>query len=510
MKTIIKTIICVTLIFNAFTSFAQVNVTTENMTYSNGNSISNCGTIDLGTNQNTTISFWINLSKDSNQVVGDGDLYVYTKYNVNDASENQVYWKHILSSYWTNNNTQYSEYTDPAITLQSQMFNTTGGVLFVRYVSSSNTKYYSCNFNIIKDETPTFTISPSSTNVTCDLASPKTFTVTNVYNSPGNLSYQWQIGNGWLYNGNAVSNFTTSTNTVTLVPTSFPPSNVQVTPVLDNHTYSQLTSIINLSDFNPSYSISGNNSICEPSSSGVYSIANLPSGLTITWSSSNTAIGTVSGTGNSITVNKVSNGTFNINARVTNSCGQFVDLSKSIRIGGLPNFTINAVDTGGSYDLFVQNVPITENQGITSVTWTKISGNGIAGGNGLIGYADGSPTSTWTVTVRITATNECGSTSITRTYRGGGYGGDPCRKISITKGKKKKNQFIARAPACRIGNSTIKAPQKIINIKVYNISGNFIKEFKTNSFDLSNNKKGIYIVNITTTNDVISTKVLVE
>ncbi|PCH49894.1 MAG: hypothetical protein COC22_06160 [Flavobacteriaceae bacterium] len=128
------------------------------MTYSNGNSISNCGTIDLGTNQNTTISFWINLSKDSNQVVGDGDLYVYTKYNVNDTSENQVYWKHILSSYWTNNNTQYSEYTAPEITLQSQVFNTTGGVLFVRYVSSSGSEYNSCNFIVIKDETPTFTI----------------------------------------------------------------------------------------------------------------------------------------------------------------------------------------------------------------------------------------------------------------------------------------------------------------------------------------------------------------
>ena len=415
MKTIITITTCITLIFGAFTSFAQVTVSTENMTYSNGDSISNCGTIDLGTNQDTSISFWINLSKNSNQVVGDGDLYVYTKYNVNDASENQVYWKTIPSSYWTNSDTQYSEYTTPVITLQSQMFNTSGGVLFVRYVSSSNVKYNSCNYSIIKDETPTFTISPSSTNVTCDSASPKTFTVTNVYNSPGTLTYNWQVGNGWEYEGNTVSNFTTSTNSVALVPTSFPPSNVKVTPVLDGKSYSQLTSTVSLKDYNPSYSISGNSSICLSSTPEVYSIANLPSDVTVTWSSSNTAIATVnSTTGSSTTVNLLSNGTFNLNARVTNSCGQYLDIPpKRISVGNPEITRLMHISTFGC-TMGEINVAVSGNAQLFE--W-QVSGGEIVipnSGTTYIGggtiFVDPSDTN-FGFTVKVRAINSCGHSS---------------------------------------------------------------------------------------------------
>ncbi|WP_456421108.1 Ig-like domain-containing protein [Lutibacter sp.] len=374
MKIINKTIILIALIFSSVISFAQVTVTIEGMTYSNGNSINECGTIDLELNQETTISFWINLSKDSNQVVGDGDLYVYTKYNVNDASKNQEYWEPIPSSYWTNNNTQYSEYTVPAITLQSQVFNTTGGVLFVRYVSSSGSEYNSCNFSIIKDETPTFTISPSSVNISCG-STGETFIVTNENNSPGNLSYEWSVGSGWEYNGNAASNFTTTTNTVILVPTLFPPSNVQVTPKLDgNPVLPQLTATISLASYNPSYTITGEDSLCD---TATYAINGLPSGTTIIdWESSDTAIATVSAINNyQAVVTKVSDGSVTITATVQNSCGQTAPFTKNINIGA-PSFanvyiTGDSVICGSQTKTYSVNIP--SHPCIGTINWSVSS-----------------------------------------------------------------------------------------------------------------------------------------
>lgn len=491
------------LLFTLLT-YSQFTAKLENVKYLT-QTIPNCDAINL----NSSIYHDISLDVKVERPYYSGDPNQYATGNLilaywTGSAEIIITTYSISPSNWTiSGGTTYVS-KPKSFTLDSNnLDNQNSGQLYARYEASNGMKIESCVNNITK---PKFILYPSSVTISCS-STGIPFTVSNENSSPGSLSYQWQVGGGWLYNGNAVSNFTTSTNTITLVPNSFPPSNVYVTPVLNGFAQPQKVATVSLAPFTTtSATINGNTSICEPSTSSVYSIANLPSGLTVTWSSSNTAVATVSSTtGSNTTVNKVSNGTFNLIARVTNSCGQFVDIPKSIRIGGLPNFTINAVNVYGSYDLYIQ----AEDQGITSVTWTKISGNGQVGGNGLIGYAHGSPTSNWTVTARITATNDCGSTSITETYDGGGYG-DACRKVTIIKDKNKKNYFIAKAPACRIGNSIIEENQEILNIKVYNIFGNFINEFKTENFDLSNAKKGIYIVNITTTNNVISSKVLVD
>ncbi|WP_445954850.1 T9SS type A sorting domain-containing protein [Yeosuana sp.] len=485
---------------------AQITAQINNVKV-NGTQISNCGTIAFGANNSVSLSLTLKIIKPSTTNVGDFATFkLYTKY---DSNSDPIFIDGIIvpNNAFTQGTSWEAEFSQT--TLQASSIASSGSVFYGEYEISGNLKYKTCNYALTK---PVFTLSSNTNSIPCGSLSPITFTVNNINSSPGTLSYNWVIGTGWNYNGiTAPTNLTTSSNTLTLVPTMYPPSNISVIPILSSVAQPQKVVTLSLAPFTTtSATINGNTSICEPSTTSVYSIANLPSGLTVTWSSSNTAIATVnSTTGTSTTVNKVSNGTFNLIARVTNSCGQFVDIPQSIRIGGLPNFTINAIPNYGAHDLYLQNEPITEDQGITSVTWTKISGNGQAGGSGLIGYTDGSPTSTWTVTVRITATNECGSTSITKTYTGGGYG-DPCRKVSIIKDKNKKNNFIAKAPACRIGDSTIEKTQEIINIKVYNISGNFIKEFKTDSFDLSNVKKGIYIVNITTTDDVFSSKILVD
>jgi hypothetical protein len=102
-----------------------------------------------------------------------------------------------------------------------------------------------------------------------------------VYNSPGTLSYNWQVGSGWNNSsGNPVSSFVTTTNSVTLTPFSYPPSNVIVTPILDGVNQPQSTSTVSLSGFNPTfYEVVGQSSLC---SSAIYTVSNLSSDIIVT------------------------------------------------------------------------------------------------------------------------------------------------------------------------------------------------------------------------------------
>lgn len=363
----------VTTVFLFFTLliYSQITVNLENIKYL-GQTISNCGTINFNSNNYHDILF--DLKVERPYYANDPDLYAYGNLLV-------AYWTgsgeviklniSIDSSSWTyvtSSNTAFIN-LPRGITLNSIDFdNSNGGSLYARYEESNGFMQESCDIDITK---PKFRLSPSSTTVSCG-STGKTFTVINENNSPGNLSYQWSIGSGWEYNGNAVSNFTTSTNTVTLVPTSFPPSNVQVTPKLDGvSVLPQLTTTISLSSYNPSYTITGDDSLCD---SATYAINGLPSGTTITsWSSSNTAIATVSATNNyQAVVTKVSDGSVTISATAQNSCGQTAPFTKNINIGA-PSFAsvyITGNSTICSNQTKTYSVNIPSHPCIGTINWT--------------------------------------------------------------------------------------------------------------------------------------------
>ena len=187
-----KTKIFILLFLNLSLAFSQVLiVSTENMQYSNGTGIDACSTIDFGADQEITISFWAKLEKPLNMATGDGNIEIMIS-NIDDYnSGTSIYSEFLASSSWSDDFTyNISTYTNYlTVTLQASSFNTTGGIFFLKYTSSSNIKYYSCKFSIIKNETPTFTISPITTSVSCNSTSSKTFMVDNVNNSPGSLEY---------------------------------------------------------------------------------------------------------------------------------------------------------------------------------------------------------------------------------------------------------------------------------------------------------------------------------
>lgn len=174
---------------------------------------------------------------------------------------------------------------------------------------------------------PTFTLSPSSLTFVCGTPQTKTFTVSTTSSNSCSTSYNWNLGtnNGWLYNGSpAPASFSTTTSSITLTSASgnVLPSSVNVTPVLNSISYSQMSCTTSFSSFTSTASVNGNTVIC-PGGNSVYTISGLGTGNTVTWSSSNTAVATVSGgTQSQVTVNGVSQGLVNLIATITNPCGQ--------------------------------------------------------------------------------------------------------------------------------------------------------------------------------------------
>lgn len=183
--------------------------------------------------------------------------------------------------------------------------------------------------------TPAFTISPSSLAVDCGTTTSRTFTVNNIHNSPGTLSYDWNLGsanNGWIYNGSpAPQTFTTSTNSISLTSSTSTTSlsNVSVGVVYNGSTYTTLTS--NITTIAPTFSISGASQFCTTES---YSIPNLPSGVTVAWSVSGAAAIVGSNTGPSVNISSSGgySGDALITATLATSCGSVI-VEKLVYVG---------------------------------------------------------------------------------------------------------------------------------------------------------------------------------
>lgn len=138
---------------------------------------------------------------------------------------------------------------------------------------------------------PVFTITPSSVNIPCGTSTQQTFTVNNVNNSPGTLSYDWNLGtanNGWIYLGSpAPQTFTTTSSSISLTSSSTASniSNVSVTVKLNGSNYSTLNSTTTVTNSLPSFSLSNITLGLDCNTMTVR--ANLSMSNTITWTTTN-------------------------------------------------------------------------------------------------------------------------------------------------------------------------------------------------------------------------------
>ena len=534
MKTIFRIITLTILTLWSSNGIAQVTVTMSDMTNiltSPITSINHCSTIDFNLETTVRLQFDVSLTKLSTTIVNAGTIQIYYQKSSTDSKMEVGAPYSVPAS--PNFNTSFSASFD--IELYANNFNISGGTLFAIYQPfGGNENRTTCNYPIIKDETPTFTLSTTPTSINCNSTSPVIFTVNNIHGSSGTKSYNWVIGSGWNYNGStAPTNLTTynTTNTLTLVPTAFPPNNVQVTPVLDDQAYSQLTTTVNLSDYDPNYSISGVNTICN---TATYSINSLPSGTTITsWSSSDTNIVTISAINNyQATVTKTGNGSATISAIVQNSCGQSKPFTKNIIVGS-PSFASGSM-TGKSNpfsgDFEPYTVPYAS--GASNYDWYfdvgGVLGTSIDGweivldqNTNFVNITVGNP---GLAVLVCKVSNSCGTTTkykyitaLSTSGGGGGGGTDPCLtslKFSsnpMKSGVSTNKVIIIEDPCLDPTMKNVDVTTTNHTITIFNRYSSMIysKNQTEKEFNISNLQKGFYIVKYKNTKGKNITKNLI-
>lgn len=528
MKTIIKTIKIFLLVITTI-GYSQVNVSVQGLQYTNNGqatvNVTNCGIIDLASSTSSTINLGITLTKPYNQVVGLGELSVYTQKSPSDTRIERVF-EQIQESFWTQPSSGNSVFTTTAnFSINTADFNVSGGTLFVVFKSSGNIEYLSCGFTIKKTPLPAFALSPATLALSCDDTNVKNFTVTPSNIPAGaTVTYQWSFS-GW--SGTATS----SMSSVNLTPISGTtlPSSVTVTPFINGVAKPSMSCIVSRGSFNPNYTITGNNQGC-PGSTTAYSIS--VGTNTVSWSVSNPALATLNTTtGNNVLLTGISNGSVNLNALVTNSCGQSKLVTKTIAIG-TPVVTNNTI-TGGSSSEPINSttqLSVAYVTGATGYNWTVnsqssscVDANGIpVGGVTLPKFSNGSNTITtvspiafvnWgscpgDVVVNCSAVNACGNKGIgykvvsVYGYGGGGGGEDPCQgKMTVSPNPVKDDVFvvnIALPPVDPCGPVLLDRTGINNKVTIYDLQGNkvFSKEYDSNKISISNLnlRKGHYVI----------------
>tara|TARA_B110000967_G_scaffold117177_1_gene119902 strand:+ start:1409 stop:4477 length:3069 start_codon:yes stop_codon:yes gene_type:complete len=259
----------------------------------------------------------------------------------------------------------------------------------------------------------------------------------------------------------------------------------------------------------------GSTTICSTTNK-TYSFDQCKLGGTPIWQvSSNLKI--LSSTNNGVTVravNSFTNGSAYVRALLD---GQTI--YKNIWIGK-PKITTR-LEPDSNYvavHLIGANNTNVRNQGITNTTWRKISSNGRCyvsfRGNGFKGLGHGNCTS-WSVSVKITATNSCGTTTIYRTItpRAPGPCDDDYRFAqNPMRSGNSVNRIIINSCDYNYRKSSINKSENY-TIDIYNFYAEkvYSKTQKKLEFDISSLKKGFYIVRFEAkSGNIISKKLIID
>ena len=278
-------------------SFSQITLTLDQIYLNNQTSIQNCNTVDFGTTADNYLVFYYTLEKNVNQAVTDGTIQISLKYN--STSSGSIKNSALVASSLWNLSDQYSSTISTNI-LASEI-QVSGSSILLEFIEGGYT-YKSCEYPLVKTPLPTFTLSPSSLSLACPDTGSRTFTVTPANIPSGaNVTYSWSHGGWSLVSSTATSRTLQPISGINL------PSSVSVTPYIDGVAQSTKTCGVSRTPFSTTATISGSSVLC---SSGIYTMSNLPSGVSIqsvSSSNSNIATATLESNGD-ITVTKVSNG----------------------------------------------------------------------------------------------------------------------------------------------------------------------------------------------------------
>lgn len=365
---------------------------------------------------------------------------------------------------------------------------------------------------------PGFTVLPAVVSIPCGSTDPVNFTVNNSINATGITDYTWDLGpvpNGWSHNGNPAGRYISTglNNSIQLTPIcGDSQKNVSANVTYNGTVCSSSKSIIN--SIQPSISISGASAFCGNSSA--YTLNNVPCNPSITWTSSNPSIASITAAGTQANLNKNTNGDVTLIATINNiACLTTKTFSQTVSVGipAANNIILwsssNTTPTGNAVG-FVAGYPPNNRCQILSTEWQSSISTYIFSGNfpcepdnetskNIIFENPG------TAYVQAKILNTCGWSDWSA--------GLP---IEVTSGY----FFYSIAPNPGQDQVLVKVKDdkkdKIKEVKIFDLTGNLKKHQKnnTNSSQLqlytSDLKDGLYILEISGTNYVERQKISIK
>ncbi len=365
---------------------------------------------------------------------------------------------------------------------------------------------------------PGFTVLPAVVSIPCGSTDPVNFTVNNSINATGITDYTWDLGpvpNGWFYNGNPAQRYISTglNNSIQLTPIcGDSQKNVSANVTFNGTVCSSSKSIIN--SVQPSISITGASAFCGNSSA--YILNNVPCSPSITWTSSNPSIASITASGTQASLNKNSNGDVTLTATINNiACLTNKTFSQTVSVGipAANNIILwsssNTTTTGNAVG-FVAGYPPNNRCQILSTEWQSSISTYIFSGDfpcepdnetskNIIFENPG------TAYVQAKILNTCGWSDWSA--------GLP---IEVTSGY----FFYSIAPNPGQDQILVKVKNekkdKIKEVKIFDLTGNLKKHQKnnTNSSQLQLNtsdlKDGLYILEISGTNYVERQKISIK
>lgn len=505
-------------------SFAQITTTINNIFVNNQSNVTNCNLIDIGTTSSNNLVINFRITKPTAQANMAGIVKIYLNSPVGTSGSYTIGGEFIVqSSMWLDNgNGITSVIGTVSCNFDSSAIRVTGSSVNIGFVIGSNAPTSSCSYPLQKTQLPEFNLSPTNVSIPCGTAQATTFTVANVYSSPGTLTYSWNAY-GWIRNGSVVNSpFTTTTNTITLTPASATslPSIVSVQTNLNSVSQGTKNCTVSRPTFTSAATISGNN-LCNFSVTYTVSPANQPVN---SWSLSNNLLATISNpTASSVTLTPSGSGIGQVTlfANITNSCGQTGTISKVLNVGApnfpsgsnvvgptsvgfnqYVNFSYSGLNpTGGSNSYWSIDAPINDSN--LACNWQIVSGQGT---NSILVKTSCQNS---TAVIRLNSNNGCG-TSYRYLYVTSSQG-VPCNN-SILNRRSNNGSYESVIPIpCTGTDSNARVYDSlIISAELYDLNGIKIREYKTNDYDVSNVEKGIYILKVEADNQIITTKIVVE
>ncbi len=234
---------------------------------------------------------------------------------------------------------------------------------------------------------------------------------------------------------------------------------------------------------------------------------------------SNTTVATiVSQNSSSVTLSKIGNGQVTLNANVTNSCGQTGVISKILNIGAptLPSGSSVVGPTNVGLNQYVR-FSFSRPYPPAGTYWSidaPVSDSGLCNWQIFSGQGTGSivvKTACFnsTAVIRLNWSNSCG-TNYRFLYVASNLN-VPCNSNVANRRTSNGNYESVIPIPCNGTDPNARVNDSNINsAALYDLSGNKIKDYKSNDYDVSDVEKGIYILKVASDNQIITTKIAVE